>query len=893
MKRHQLSAFLNRPTKGILFGWVVLLSLIGVQRAWSQCANTVPATTLDNANADPYTYTGLANGMSMTITNVTDAVVNVTANGGYRLGGATSLDRVYKITFSKPVSCATLYFSEMDYTTVAERITGLQTNDSLAVLSFTNTSTGGSSHVWDAVTKTITPAAGSTGSSSSSKLTFTANVAFTEIYFLYDLLSVSSAGGVLLTQVDFTESTIAPVSLCKCSDNLNCGLNSYANETAAFAAFDGQLGTGYNLESQNLLHSIAGHSYPICVDYTTGPLETRIGVRQTALFTGACTGFARVYAVNLESDCTTPATFLGANFTGGTRGFQYYTVQPNTTYRLCATLSTNQCHERSTGSFQPEYKTSTWYVYNALPPAAFAFNCTSVTATGSFAVNNTSSGSVTVPVTGATAGPAAFSVSGSGFSGTLTTTLTAGQTSVVIPITYDGTGTLGTKTLTITSAQGTGSCSATAVVRATPACVVGASLWLKADAGVTPATGTLTTWADQVGTNTFTKTGTLTTNANVVNFNPTVYFNGSSFLTGNTSITVADFYVVAKPTTSGTNHGILSSTGSQVGSNFESNAFTLFSPVSGGLGYATQAPGGINTQWHIHNFDAGQAPTVGQSDGRANSDHYGSAAQQPFSSAPLVGRNVVKGNLTGDIAEVIVYPSTNGTNTAANRQKIISYLAIKYGITIGHNYLNPRGQIIYDITTNGSNITGIGRDNCEDLHQKQSKSVNMAALVTMGLTSIDGSNALNTNNLTDTTYSIFGDNNAALTWQSTETSLGKQRVAREWKMTETGTVATLKIQIPDNGSPLSTKLPMEVASTVWLMVDADGDFTTGATLIPMTLVGTNWECSYNFPTGTSYFTVATTAVENCSDNIDNDGDGLVDCNDSDCKPKSVRLVSRN
>ena len=62
--------------------------------------------------------------------------------------------------------------------------------------------------------------------------------------------------------------------------------------------------------------------------------------------------------------------------------------------------------------------------------------------------------------------------------------------------------------------------------------------------------------------------------------------------------------------------------------------------------------------------------------------------------------------------------------------------AIKYGITLPHNYMDPGGSVVWDVTINtgyNNNITGIGRDDCNGLHQKQSKSVNAAeALVTLG-----------------------------------------------------------------------------------------------------------------------------------------------------------------
>ena len=90
-------------------------------------------------------------------------------------------------------------------------------------------------------------------------------------------------------------------------------------------------------------------------------------------------------------------------------------------------------------------------------------------------------------------------------------------------------------------------------------------------------------------------------------------------------------------------------------------------------------------------------------------------------------------SLTGRSAEVAIY---NRQLDLAEREKVASYLAIKYGITLPHNYVDPAGTVIWDQAINsgyGFNITGIGRDDCNGLHQKQSKAVNVTeALVTLG-----------------------------------------------------------------------------------------------------------------------------------------------------------------
>jgi Bacterial Ig domain len=109
------------------------------------------------------------------------------------------------------------------------------------------------------------------------------------------------------------------------------------------------------------------------------------------------------------------------------------------------------------------------------PNATFTFSCGTGVVSGSFVANavTNQNGFVTVPLTSATKGSATFAVAGTGFTGSLVTTLVAGQASVVIPITYDGSGVAGTRALAVTSAQGSGACSINAAVTAagTPAAI--------------------------------------------------------------------------------------------------------------------------------------------------------------------------------------------------------------------------------------------------------------------------------------------------------------------------------------------------------------------------------------------------------------------------------------
>ena len=151
--------------------------------------------------------------------------------------------------------------------------------------------------------------------------------------------------------------------------------------------------------------------------------------------------------------CTGPeiqAVRKGTN--SSTFNNEYIGLTPNTNYIFVIKTT-----------FQPSpciLFTNSWVKYYGAVAPLFTFNCGSASTTGSFAADGAvHTGTLVVPITGTTSGPATFTVSGGGFSGSLSTTLTTGQLFVTIPISFDGLGSLGTRTLTVTSPLAGGSCS--------------------------------------------------------------------------------------------------------------------------------------------------------------------------------------------------------------------------------------------------------------------------------------------------------------------------------------------------------------------------------------------------------------------------------------------------
>jgi len=190
----------------------------------------------------------------------------------------------------------------------------------------------------------------------------------------------------------------------------------------------------------------------------------------------------------------------------------------------------------------------------------------------------------------------------------------------------------------------------------------------------------------------------------------------------------------------------------------------------------------------------------------------------------------------GGIAEVITY---NSTLTDVDINKVESYLALKYAVTlsqnsaygaINSNYTAAGGITFWDAVANigyGKCITGIGRDDVSALLQKQSKSVHDSSLVYIynGTTGgiFPASNVINTSAIaTNVSFLLFGDNglNKNLTACAFNGKMG--RMNRVWKVQKTGTIGTVTIAVDQTDVAASAKT---------LLVSTDPLFPQSATAV--------------------------------------------------------------
>lgn len=242
-------------------------------------------------------------------------------------------------------------------------------------------------------------------------------------------------------------------------------------------------------------------------------------------------------------------------------------------------------------------------------------------------------------------------------------------------------------------------------------------------------------------------------------------------------------------------------------------------------------------------------------------------------------------SLNARVAEVITYSSRKSdADLTQERNRIQSYLGIKYGITLGVNgtsqdYVDSDGTVIWDQSANAGynyDIAGIGRDDASELNQKQSQSVNNATdgsgriegILTMGLTDIYDTNNINksTNPTTfnDKEFLMWGNNGANLNLAASTitvnmsagispaltTNVSFTAMQRIWKVVEnSGDIPTVKVRIPQNAIR-----NISPPGSYYMFISSTGVFDPTADYRVMTPDGNgNLETEYDFD-GTKYIT---------------------------------------
>ena len=459
-------------------------------------------------------------------------------------------------------------------------------------------------------------------------------------------------------------------------------------------------------------------------------------------------------------------------------------------------------------------------------------------------------------------------------------------------------------------------------------------LWLKSTRGIVTSGSSLTNWLDlgTNGKNATTVAGKeptyLDTAADNINFNPVVKFENDGGATEqymyNDDTPVSGFYnhdifIVMVPDATMTSAssrntifaGIDSGAAGDItgigfgdySSEFTNETLSYNQGVDGGGSYNGEAeigssysnPGIINVR-----NDLAISPTkqdiLYNSNLLTTSNESDVAFTNIVGSDYWIGRNFdVQGSLNGRVAEIFTFAERLSD---ADRQKVESYLAIKYGITLGalteaqKDYVNSFDTEVWDITANAGynyHVAGIGRDSISDLNQKQSKTLNLTNEVCIGLGGLFATNSVNPNEFKkDGDFLVWGNNNAAFSGSSTNTvtiasgiSTSLTRIDRIWKIVESndhvdGDIETVYVSIPSAAFSSFSKLATEEYA---LIVADDPNFADSDIIdvIPLRsedggVTLQNW---YDFD-GIKYFTFGKTSrlVDNHSVNLAS-GDYLI------------------
>lgn len=390
----------------------------------------------------------------------------------------------------------------------------------------------------------------------------------------------------------------------------------------------------------------------------------------------------------------------------------------------------------------------------------------------------------------------------------------------------------------------------------------GLKLWLKADAGVTGTTS-VTQWNDQSNSGVAnateaTKGPQLVTGS--LNFNPVLSFDAanSEYMTitggifGGSSYNDANAYVVSQTKSVSVSypfHELLSDiTGGidRFSAHIPSNSSIFYWDAGEDTGdnRLSVAWGGSTSNYYLWSLNMSTTSTPDGNKQDISRDGLNIANDATANSFTgnnqdmTIGADNTPSNYwDANLGEVIIYTSTP---SATEQQQIESYLAIKYGLTLDQtsatNYLDSDGATIWNATTGATykfDIAGIGRDDASVLNQKQSKSSNSDAVLTIGLGTVATNNTSNSNTFTtDKKFMIWGNNDGSVDYTTNKVSDGPNsgvdgRLARVWQIQDGGVASTqVKIDISSlNMGAISS------ASELVLLIDDNGTDFSNSTLV--------------------------------------------------------------
>ena len=412
----------------------------------------------------------------------------------------------------------------------------------------------------------------------------------------------------------------------------------------------------------------------------------------------------------------------------------------------------------------------------------------------------------------------------------------------------------------------------------------GLRIWLKPEVGFSPSS-----WTDQsLAGSTYTQTNTnrqpfANTFSRATNFHPTINFGGDTdtdyrFMvvptgkpfSGN-GLSGSIFMMIQRHTIESGWQDYLGFGGTSTGTTGPQANSPVFTNYSGYPGETSLYPNGATTLTNMRAV-ANQLfiNDVKWSVGVAGSIRLGldgrnaSLAGTQTTTETLTANGSVLGGQAGvdqaansDFGDVIAYERDL---TNEERDRVRSYLAIKYGITLlqAQNYFASNGTVVWnsDISVEAqaynNNIFGVARDDASTLDQRISNSIKGTQSLLMVATTNNFTLANNavgrTKIATDKSFLLFGDNNNATTAVRNLTSsdcpaidpnANVKRIERVWLVQKTGTPGGVYLNFDYTPFAINTK--------VFMLVADDANFTQNVQKISGTYRAGKGTFTYDFP----------------------------------------------
>ncbi len=408
------------------------------------------------------------------------------------------------------------------------------------------------------------------------------------------------------------------------------------------------------------------------------------------------------------------------------------------------------------------------------------------------------------------------------------------------------------------------------------------TVWFKSDVGTSTTTdgAALSQWDDQSGDDNHATESTnqpdyRNNTTDNINSNPVIDFNSTNtdLLTGTAGFYTDEYFVILDP-----DNTINSSATAEYPLGW--NATSVTDPTQSGLGLGV-TDGTLTDEVITHyigsalyrrgytdnsisyttamliNSSENSGVTLQEIrvnnellDDQDNSGSFASYSDEPFT---IGSRHDQSNYFDGKIAEVISFSSRQ---SAINRQKIESYLAIKYGLTTTQDndgdastlespngdginegdYVSSSGTVSWDASANSSyhtDIAGVGRDDNSDLDQRSSQSVNSSTAVLIANGDIASPSAFSA----DDSFLIWGHDGSANTFGSgnftNADGTTSNRMTRVWKVDETGTVGSVEISFDNTlatgtvsivSHPSDASFPADALRRVVEMTDSGTDY---------------------------------------------------------------------